>query len=206
MNNKNILIINYGMGNLKSVWNALAHLGSTPVISAHGEDFRDADAFILPGVGSYAEAMENLGQNDTIDLLSVEVIEKQKPILGICLGMQLLAQSSEEGGGCKGLGWIPGDVKKMRSDNGRKIPHIGWNDIEVTRQTPLFEGFGNLESFYFLHSYTLDCDERYVVARSNYGGIIPAVVQKGNIIGTQFHPERSSQKGLRLLQNFLDII
>jgi len=194
------------MGNLRSVWNALDYLGSKPVISSQKRDFQDADAFILPGVGAFGQAMDNLVSNGTVDFLTNEVIEKKKPLLGICLGMQMLASESEEGNGCKGLGWIPGKVKRLHPQDQVRIPHIGWNDVKVQQPSPLFNGVSDLGSYYFLHSYTLDSDDKFVVAVTNYGGEIQAVIQKENVFGVQFHPERSSQKGLSILENFIKCI
>ena len=206
MKNKKVIIINYGMGNLKSIWNALKFLDCEPIISNKQADLDLADAMILPGVGAFGEAMNNLRAENLDQLIERQVQEKGKPILGICLGMQLMAKTSEEGNGTPGLGWIPGKVKKMRPQNGIKIPHVGWNNVEIIAETQLFSKIGNNQNFYFLHSYTFQCPDEYVIARCNYGMDIPSVIQQHNIIGTQFHPERSSHNGLKMLKNFISML
>jgi len=206
LSKKKILIINYGMGNLRSIWNALKFLNCDPFISNNPADLGLADAIILPGVGAFGEAMENLRAADLVSVLDEEVQERGKPVLGICLGMQLMAKTSEESTISPGLGWIPGEVKKMVPQNGIKIPHVGWNNVEITSETKLLSGIETNQNFYFLHSYSFQCPEDFIKARCNYDEYIPAIIQHNNIVGTQFHPERSSKNGLRVLENFVSLM
>lgn len=204
---KKIAIIDYGMGNVQSVANALDFLGYTAVITDDHNVLKECDAYILPGVGAFAEAMNNLRQRHLISLLHAEVIEKQKPILGICLGMQLFLQSSEEMGLHEGLGWIEGKVIAMKPDNTLRVPHVGWNDIVAKENSSLFMGVNIDANFYFDHSYHVVCDEYYVSAKCNYGSFeLTAALQHKNLFATQFHPEKSQTKGLKLLRNFLNFV
>lgn len=194
------------MGNLRSIWNALKFLDCDPFISNSPGDFGLADAIILPGVGAFGGAMDNLRTAGLVSVLNHEVQQKGKPVLGICLGMQLMAKTSEESDNSPGLGWIPGDVKKMLPNNGVKIPHVGWNNVEITSETALFSGIETNQNFYFLHSYSLECPDDFVKARCKYDQDIPVVIQYNNILGTQFHPERSSRNGIKVLENFVSLM
>lgn len=199
-------IVDYGMGNLQSVRNALELLGCEVHISSDPHALSSADALILPGVGSFFEAMTNLLQRKLVEPLRRAVLEEGKPLLGICLGMQLLADSSDEGGNHRGLSLIPGQVKKIPISSGLHLPHIGWNSVAVCKREPLFHNIHENGAFYFVHSYRFECDPTCIAGVTEYGTDITAAVQKERIFGVQFHPERSQRKGLRLLNNFVDFV
>lgn len=205
MSGKKIVILDYDMGNTFSISNALTKLGYESIISSDKETINNADALILPGVGAFKEAMFNLKQKELIETLNHNVLEKKKPILGICLGMQLMANSSEEMGETKGLGWIEGEVKTIDIPNVR-VPHVGWNSIEITKQDPLYKGLSSDIHFYFDHSYHFVCKEEFVSAYTLYDELLVASIQKENILATQFHPEKSQTMGLKLLRNFLNFV
>lgn len=198
------VIIDYGMGNLFSVENALKHLGVEVKISNHKEDIQKADKLILPGVGAFPDGMRNLKKLGLVEILEEEILKNKKPFLGICLGMQLLATEGEEVELTKGLGWIAGRVRRFQVDEAKfRIPHIGWNDLILEKEPPLFRGIEQL-TFYFVHSYHLvPEDSSAVSAVCNYGENFAAAVQKDNIFGVQFHPEKSQKSGLRVLKNFI---
>lgn len=199
-------IIDYGMGNLQSVRNALERLGCNVQITNNPQSLGDADALILPGVGAFGEAMDNLRRLNLIEPLRCAVIQEQKPLLGICLGMQLLADSSEERGNYEGLSLISGRVRRIPLSQGLRLPHIGWNGVSVRQCAPLFEGIAEGGAFYFVHSYRFECDLAYIAGVTGYGTDITAAVQKDRIFGVQFHPERSQRKGLYLLRNFVRFV
>lgn len=199
---RNILIVDYGMGNVRSVENALAVIGCRPFVSADPSDAMRADAFVLPGVGAFGEAMRNLRASGMADALSHEVLTRRKPILGVCLGMQLLGESSDEGGHHAGLGWIPARVTAIPQEPGLRVPHMGWNDVTIVTPEPLFSTPEARRSFYFAHSYVFSCAPELVAATFEYGGRHVAAFRKDNIFGTQFHPEKSSEAGTALLRNF----
>lgn len=195
------------MGNTHSVKEAIELLDFDVIISDKPEKLNKADALILPGVGAFEAAMNNLRERDLIAALNKMVLEKRKPLLGICLGMQLFADDSEENGLHKGLGWISGKVKRIQDEPKLRVPHVGWNDIDVINQSPLFDRLQNKRNFYFDHSYHFVCkDEKTVAAKVNYGKGLVAAVKKNNIHGVQFHPEKSQITGLRLLKGFLNSI
>jgi glutamine amidotransferase len=204
-----ITIIDYGAGNLKSVVNAFNASGSRPVITQNPNDLYKASAIILPGVGAFGDGMAKLQALGMIPALNEVVLERKVPFLGICLGLQFLAEKSFEMGEFPGLGWIKGSVVKINPNGVRlRIPHMGWNDIKISQETPLFE---NLEApiFYFVHSYyllTSTKDSRYLTSTTFYGAELTASLQKGNIFAVQFHPEKSQQNGLTVLKNFLKLI
>lgn len=206
MSKTKISIIDYGMGNLQSVRNALEHLGVEVQVSSDPEGFSCSDALILPGVGAFGEAMANLRRRKLIEPLKQAVLEDGKPLLGICLGMQLLADSSDERGSHHGLSLIPGQVTTIPVSTGLRLPHVGWNDLSIHIQDPLFNGMPDRSAFYFVHSHRFECDSTYISAITNYGEDITAAVQRDRIFGVQFHPERSQRKGLRLLSNFIDFV
>jgi imidazole glycerol-phosphate synthase subunit HisH len=197
-------IIDYGMGNLQSVRNALERVGCEVRVSSDAAGMSGADALILPGVGAFGEAMSNLQQRKLIEPLRRSVLDEGKPILGICLGMQLLADSSEERGDYRGLSLIPGKIREIPVSSELRLPHIGWNGVSVRKSDPLFRSIPDGGDFYFVHSYRFECDSAYVAGVTDYGTETIAAVQKDCIFGVQFHPERSQQKGLRLLRNFVD--
>lgn len=199
-----IAIIDYDAGNLRSVEKALISLGETPVVTRDRDTLLTADKVILPGVGSFGDAMSRLFQYDLVETIH-EVAAKGTPFLGICLGLQLLFDSSEESQGVKGLGLLPGRILKIPDCEGLKIPHMGWNSLEITPGTTLFKGIPNGAYVYFVHSYYLKAEDEAVVAASTqYSTHIHAAVEKGNIWACQFHPEKSGQVGLSILKNFID--
>ena len=200
------MIINYGMGNIGSVANALTSLGSDYFISGRKEDLHQADAYILPGVGAFPAAMENLRKLALIDELSEQILIREKPFLGICLGMQLLAKDSMEQGYSTGLGWIEGHVLKIEASNGLRVPHVGWNNVNFSQRMPLFRNIDEDSHFYFDHSFYFQTASDVVSAACNYGGRWAAAIQKGNIFATQFHPEKSQRNGLKLLRNYLNFV
>ena len=202
MKNK-ILIIDYGVGNNQSVANALKFLGYNFLISNKKQDLLESEIYILPGVGAFGEAMKNLNSLGITDLLKDQVLNKKKYILGICLGYQVLADYSEENGYCKGLGFVKGGVIKLKEREGIRIPHVGWNNLKIIKKDPLFATVEYNSNFYFDHSYHLVCDDSFVSAKCSYGEDIVAAVQKDNIFGTQFHPEKSQKNGLLILENFM---
>jgi len=198
-----VLVIDYGVGNVTSVCNALKRLGYTYAVSSDKTVIKNAPAYILPGVGAFAEAMRNLKECGLVRLLQNEVLARGKPILGICLGMQVLAEDSCEDGLHKGLGFIPGHVVRIHSGSGVRVPHVGWNELKIHKASPLFVSLHKKPRFYFDHSYHFRTNKRYVAASCSYGGEVTAAVQSKNIYGVQFHPEKSQTSGLRLLRAFM---
>lgn len=196
-----VLVIDYGVGNVTSVTNALERLGYRYALSSDLTMIAKAPRYILPGVGAFAEAMKNLETRGLIEPLRREVIDNKKPLLGICLGMQVLADSSSEGGEHKGLGFIPGRVQKIAG--AVRVPHVGWEALEVTKKEPLFARVPEGGQFYFDHSYHFETAPEFVAATALYGADITAAVQRGNIYGVQFHPEKSHLSGLRLIKGFV---
>ena len=205
-----IVVVDYNAGNLRSIVKALEiYAGREHVkISRDPEEILSGDKIVFPGVGNFKSAVVNLSRRyGGISLREalLESIENKVPFLGICLGMHLLMESSEEGGDLEGLGVVEGKVIRFRGVD--KIPHMGWNNVELLRDTPLFEGIGNKQYFYFVHSYHVKpLDDSVVVGVSEYGYRFPCVIQRDNIYGTQFHPEKSSKIGLKLIENFLELI
>ncbi|MEQ8322469.1 MAG: imidazole glycerol phosphate synthase subunit HisH [Rhodospirillales bacterium] len=198
-------IIDYGLGNLRSVLGAVEKLGHQAAISADPATLALADKLILPGVGAFGDGMRNLAERGLIEPLSKQVRESKIPILGICLGFQLLSQGSEEFGAHAGLGWIPGQVRKIRPDDATlRVPHVGWNDFDITGDCILFDDVPDPALFYFVHSYHLETDPDITVGTCTYGTPMCAAIQSGNVFGTQFHPEKSQRHGLKVLQNFLE--
>jgi len=203
-----IVVIDYNMGNLCSVEKALLKINAEYKISNKKEDIEAATHIILPGVGFFKEGMKNLNELNLIDILKQEGIVKKKPLLGICLGMQLLFKASEEGGNVKGLGFIDGDVKKFRfKDNKLKIPHVGWNEIfgKDMANIRIMENIKEHSNFYFVHSYHAVLNEKINCCYTDYGYDFVSFVNKDNIYGAQFHPEKSQKKGLELLKNFVEL-
>jgi len=200
-----IAIVDYGMGNLLSVFHALEMIGSEPKICTAPEELRAAERIILPGVGAFRDCIRNLRSKGFAEALNREVVDKGKPFLAICLGLQVLGRRSFEGGEYDGLGWFEADVVRLQpADPLLRVPQIGWNDVEHRAGSPLFAGVPAHADFYFVHSYHLRCDDPADVAAScDYGGPVTAAVHKNNIFATQFHPEKSQDFGLRLLDNFV---
>ena len=193
-------IIDYGAGNLFSVKNALDYLGIENIITNKPEDLRSADRLILPGVGAFPDAMRMLNESGLVDVIKQEV--QKKPLLGICLGMQMLFEKGFEFGETEGLGLIKGSVKLMTPNN-LAVPHMGWNELELNNPCKLLEKGG--EYVYFVHSYAADCPNENVSAYCDYGMKVPALVFSGNVFGAQFHPEKSGEAGLAMLKRFAEI-
>jgi len=203
----NIKIVNYQMGNLSSVKNAFAVIDCPAEIINHPSELDDADAVILPGVGAFGDGVQNLLTGGWIDALQEEVLQKQKPFLGICVGMQVLASKGTEHGNHEGLNWIPGVVDRLRPEEEvYRIPHIGWNDVEFVKQDGLFSGLGDKADFYFVHSYAHFPDSADVISGiCTHGMKFAAAFEIGNIFATQFHPEKSQKAGLAVLRNFVKL-
>lgn len=200
-----IAIIDYDAGNIKSVEKALQSFGQEVIITRDRDKLLSADKVILPGVGAFGDAMERLEAYDLISVIH-EIVEKKTPFLGICLGLQLLFDSSEEAPGVKGLGILPGKIVRFPSDIGLKIPQIGWNSLSLPNKGRLFKGIEEGQFVYFVHSYYLIADEPSdVVATTEYGVTVHASVERGNVFACQFHPEKSSDVGLKILKNFIDL-
>lgn len=202
---KEISIVDYGMGNIGSIRNALDTLGYSSRISQIPEELAGSDLILLPGVGSFPAAMQNLDGRGLIEPLGKEVVENKTPFLGICLGLQLVVEdSTEQGGLTKGLGWIPGHVVKIKSQE-LPVPHVGWSELEIKDQSsPLFQNTDETSNFYFDHSYHLKCPTEYISATCDYGISVVAAIQKENIFAVQFHPEKSQRSGLKLLRSFIE--
>ena len=200
-----IAILDYDAGNIKSVEKALNLLGAKTVVTRDFTQIKQADHVILPGVGSFGDAMSHLRQYE-LDKAIHEVVADNKPFLGICLGLQLLFESSEESPGVEGLNILKGTINRIPAGEGLKIPHIGWNSLELTNNGRLFEGIDEGAYVYFVHSYYLRAaDEQIVKASTEYGAHIHASVEQGNVFACQFHPEKSSSVGLSILKNFMQI-
>ncbi len=192
-------IIHYRMGNVTSVKNALEFLGVPVMLVENPKELDQVSHIILPGVGAFHDGMKNLRELGFVDTLSRAVLEEKKPFIGLCLGMQLLASSGDEGGEAEGLNFIPGRVKHL-PEKSLRIPHVGWNNARVVRKNSIISAEAD---FYFVHSYYFDVTDREtVVAETDYGSTFPSVVAKENIFGTQFHPEKSHVAGLDILKNF----
>jgi len=203
-----ILVIDYGMGNLRSIEKALRAAGADFKVSHNKSDITSAESLLLPGVGSFGEGMQSLKKLGLIEPIKAAVLESKTPILGVCLGMQLLFKTSEEGGAA-GLGLIDGKVNKFSFSGGAnlKVPHMGWNDVfgQDMKTIPLFKDIAEHTNFYFVHSYHAVLEETIPHALTTYGYDFVSAVQKNNIFGTQFHPEKSQKKGIEMLKNFVSI-
>ena len=197
----NVAIINYGMGNLRSVQKALEKIGQKSIITNNHEVIKQAKKIILPGVGAFKDAMANLHKLGLVEVLNQEVIEKKKPFLGICLGMQLIAKSSEEFGETTGLNWIDAKIVKFPKSD-LKIPHVGWNEMNFKNSSKLFDNIPDKKDFYFVHSYYFKTNEEFCIGKCDYGINFICAIQKENIFAIQFHPEKSQSYGLEILKNF----
>ena len=201
--NPRIVIIDYGMGNLRNVQKGFERIGAEAKITRNKKEIREASAIVLPGVGAFRDCMENLEKYGLIDPL-LRAIEKGKPYLGICLGLQILFSESEEFGSHKGLDVIKGRVVKFMPDPEHKVPHMGWNTIEIQKDCPYLEGIGSGRFFYFVHSYYVVPEEkRWVSTLTEYGAPFASSLWKENLFATQFHPEKSQEDGLKILENFV---
>ena len=200
-----IAIIDYDAGNLRSVEKALQALGEETVITRDRDEILSADRVILPGVGAFGDAMEKLHQYGLVEIIR-QVVQNGTPFLGICLGLQLLFEESEESQGVPGLGILKGKIRRIPNTPGLKIPHMGWNSLILRPGTRLFSGLGEDPYVYFVHSYYLEAaDPEIVAASADYGVVIHAAVETGNVFACQFHPEKSSDTGLQILKNFISL-
>lgn len=198
-----VAIIDYGAGNLSSVKKALDYLGAESEITQDKEKILTASHVILPGVGSFGDAMHSMQERGLVETVKKAALSG-KPFLGICLGLQLLFESSDESPNVKGLGILNGKIITIPKDTGLKVPHMGWNSVSLKQNNGIFSNIEDNSYFYFVHSYYLDrADEDVIAATAEYGVTIECAVQKGNLCATQFHPEKSSKIGLKLLENFL---
>lgn len=200
-----IAIVDYGMGNVRSLSNAFEYLGEDVVVTNDPQAIKDADRIVLPGVGAFGDAMQAIHRQGVLSSLNRQVLELRKPLLGICLGMQLVAKESAEHGHHQGLAWVDARIERLTPSPPLKVPHVGWNSLEFPADDWLFEGIQKKEAnFYFVHSFHMVCanpEDR--LATTDYGGDVTAVVRHDNIVVTQFHPEKSQDNGLRMLQNWM---
>ncbi len=203
MKSKRICILDYGSGNTGSVVNLLNRLNFDANISNAKNAIEESSHIILPGVGAFGASIEKIREKIPLDILEKVVIEKQTPFLGICVGMQVLANKSSEFGEHKGLGWIDGTVEKLKA---KKLPHVGWNTINILKKSPIFNNLKNLKDFYFVNSYVFKVEDKdCIIAKTEYEEEFCSAVQKNNIFGVQFHPEKSHSLGEQIIKNFLQI-
>jgi len=204
-----IVIVNYGIGNLDSVSRAFAKCGEDAVITSESSMVDRAEGIVLPGVGSFAPAMQNLRDTGLLPVLNRKALEERVPVLGICLGFQMFSRFSEEGD-AEGLGWLDAVTRRFRFDGmvpAPKVPHLGWNDLQRVKDSPLIEGVTADAAFYFAHSYYVDCHEPdAVLTATGYGHDFVSSVACGNLYGLQFHPEKSHANGLRIVSNFIGLV
>lgn len=195
-----IAVVDYGMGNLRSVEKALEHAGATVMVTRDADEIKAAAKLVLPGVGAFGDAMKNLEKRGLVDVIRDEV-DDGKPFLGICLGLDLIFEESDEHGVHQGLGFLPGRVELLPTD--LKIPHIGWNSINIRKESPLLDGIPDGSFFYFVHSYAVvPTEESDILCSTDYGCQFVSAVERDNIAAFQFHPEKSSSLGLKILENF----
>jgi len=199
-----ILIINYGLGNLKSIQNMLVRLGADTLISDDPADIHRADKLILPGVGNFGHGMRQLAARGLTDELGKFALEQKKPVLGICLGAQILGKGSEEAPGVSGLGWVDMYCRRFPPSPEFRVPHMGWNTIRLVKDHKLFQEMDTRSRFYFVHSYYMHCENpENILAQTDYGIRYTSVVSASNIIGTQFHPEKSHRFGMAMMKQFI---
>ena len=212
-----IVIVDYDVGNILSVSKALSYLGYHHIVSSKPEDIQRASGLVLPGIGAFYEAMRNLKSRELCSVIKEEVLNKNKPLLGICVGMQILSDKGFENGEDDGLALIPGNVRRIPEQEGFRVPHVGWNTLEIISKDPLFSLIDDyaldddkkeelVNHFYFDHSYYFECDDKYVLAYCNYGQKLAVAVRFDNIFGVQFHPEKSQKNGLKLFRSFFDFV
>ncbi len=206
--NNEVVIIDYNMGNLRSVQKAFNRVGADAIITNDIEIIKNAKKIVLPGVGAFKDGMKNLEELNLIKVLNEEIIQKKKPFLGICLGMQLVAKKSYEDGETTGLGWIDAEVVKFDFNENRdklKVPHVGWNNVSYKNTNVLFTDVKDESDFYFVHSYHFKTAENIVSSRTDYGFDFISSFVKENIYAFQFHPEKSQEAGLKILENFVNL-
>ncbi|WP_422061940.1 imidazole glycerol phosphate synthase subunit HisH [Sphingopyxis sp.] len=201
-----VAIVDYGMGNVRSLTNALAYVGEDVIVTADPAELAAADRLLLPGVGAFGDAMVAMHERGLVDPLTHLAMVVRKPVLGVCLGMQLFAETSVEHGEHRGLGWLAADIAPLEPETPAKVPHVGWNSIRFATDDWLFRGVPVAQAdFYFVHSLHMLCrDASDCIATTDHGGPITAVVRRDNLVATQFHPEKSQDNGIQLLQNWLD--
>ena len=200
------VVLDYGLGNIGSIQNMLRKIGHTATLSCSPEVIKNADRLILPGVGSFDAGMAKLEEYGLVELLNDEVVIKKKPILGICLGMQLLMNRSDEGKR-NGLSFIPGSAVRFKADelgDRKKVPHMGWNFVRPENKTALFTGVDERSKFYFVHSYYASVEDKYIISSTDYGKTFASAIGNDNILGVQFHPEKSHKHGMALLKNYVE--
>ena len=203
-----IVVVDYGMGNIHSIVKKIKHLGGDVFVSSNSDEILKADKIILSGVGHFKQAMNNLRKSKLIDTLNQAALVQKKPILGICLGMQLMGIKSEEGGDIEGLSWINANVKRIKvSDTIKyKVPHMGWNEINIRKESPLMNGVGDKSEFYFSHSYYMDVHEPdLILNETEYFSRFVSAIESQNIFGVQYHPEKSHEAGDIILSNYVNI-
>ena len=200
-----IAIVDYGMGNVRSLRNAFEYLGEDVVVTSDAAELDAADRVVLPGVGAFGDAMVAIRERGLEPVLNRQALELKKPVLGICLGMQLFAKTSIEHGEHRGLGWIDADIRRLDVPAPLKVPHVGWNDLHFSATDWLFDGIRpGQANFYFVHSFHMVChDAADRIATTDYGSDVTAVVRRGNLIAAQFHPEKSQDNGLKMLGNWV---
>ena len=203
-----VLVVDYGMGNLHSVSRALESLGAVVQVSSDPVAIANAERVVLPGVGSFAAAMSKLHERGWVEPLRRAAVDDHLPFLGICLGMQLLAERGVEGTEVEGLGLVAADVVRLEPRTSlERVPHVGWNDVKLLRDDPMFTGVAQGSDFYFVHSYRMKLrEEGDCIAEAEYCGGFPVAVRRDNVVGVQFHPEKSSRVGMRVLQNFVTLL
>jgi len=202
---KTIAIVDYGVNNLDSVRRAFEENGAQVVVTDRRSDLEAASAIVLPGVGAFHDGMQNLRERGLDRILTEQVVARRIPMLGLCLGMQLMAKVGHEGGTGPGLGWIDAEVRRLEPREGERVPHAGWNEVRLVREDPLFKGVPDGKDFYFVHSYHVALkDPRDEIGRTDYCGGFTAAVHHGNVWGCQFHPEKSQRVGFSVIKNFIE--
>ncbi len=203
MTNKRVVVLDYGAGNLRSVARAVEHVGFQPDVASDARALDDADAVVMPGVGAAADTMRHLEEGGFVEPLRA-YIQAQRPFLGVCMGLQALLTTREEGGSHACLDIVPGEVRRIERTNGQKVPHMGWNEVTQVREHAIFNDIPDGSYFYFVHSYYPDPeDESLIVGRTTYGVEFASVIARDGLVATQFHPEKSGKVGLQLYRNFL---